>query len=1486
METQDDSLDLDYVKQIVLGAVEVCVKSEPICGCGSLPLIDTLIFAMISQEPNQLLPTNVSTVPNTLTSHRQWQAERSGSHDDAADKATGDRVPIAVETVCKHLDVDTALIPHLSPLLQQHANLNPSKDPNHQLDNQNTVPESQVKRMSQQSCSPGDTQPISQSIYDSLIQQGKLHENGFGGIGDVEGREITQKTLYEGDTGHLDLLADFVQSQTSNHNDPEDNELPDDENSDLDKVSSPTRYAPFPESQRFLDRTPAGQKNGNALDDASTPSVPRNPFSTAGEQSTDTVMGLTQVFNATQAPSSPYVHHPRQEFSSDMPSPNIPIQRRLSSTIGFSPLQTTSPAFRSAGTEPQVNYISMKESQKVREKLAEEEKLRSARNSDDASDDGFEQEDSFIQRRIRRRETDEQVQRQFAGVTAPPRPESRFCVRRGAGPASSPTAELRNSRVQAPMTVPEPEVGHTVTLEETAGDTEVETEQEDEEVLGQSYRPQQSQAEAEDDKENIENGPIMIPDNTVLAHDALSQVLDTDANAPSHQTMQKQQSGAIVCSQIINVLNSQPPVGNASGLESVPNSERGTTEPKSMPLRALVGDEADEECIPSSPPRPADHTAATEDDFTGLDTIQQTVAPTEPETIAPATSSANDAPNENTGHIIKNSSMPSRVFETPAHNKLLGANYQSTVPETSPTAQRTSFRNFMNGTPVSRDDTASPTRDDENLPDVPHFSRSGIADNLQGSGSSARRLFRPPVSDVLSSPSGRTRRSMTEIASDESPYHPAADFLPDFGLMTAEDKKFESAVKSPVHRQKRRRANDGRALYMSSPLKGGVTADELAHLHQEELDIVEDSTDAPEEQRELFSEPMFNDIPRIRQRISTRPASVWEVEASPIRTINTEKPRTFRMPQKAPIPPPRLTVRERPHIVEAVVIHNPSSSSPQLSLSSAKLSNSSRVGRPPRPKPLPPKPERALVWPNESFLPSSQVFAFFNGRPQGYYVATCVGVSQRVGPLRYLVRFEDSTAPDEVDAGGIKRLELRVNDVVKVDLLDVPSVPYVVLGFEKGDTTDGDCPKGPDGLPVLCDIFGNVTVILKPKQADSSNTDQTIKVPIVNVYFNKILWRRLEDRQYTHVLPPSVATSRLQTPVDTRVSPSLPPSRAVRSFSTLTGIFSGMAFAVSYKDNESTKAQIEEMIIRNGGRIVKEGFDELFEQPQPATTRSSVELMALADSDAGDDGLLRLTPSSEQLGFVCLITDEHSRRVKYMQALALNIPCLAGRWIKDCISKNRILAWEPYLLPAGESKFLDGAVRSRIIARNPPATARLSETIYKRPKLLAGQSVLLVMDRGKIAEQRKAYAFLTYALGASRVGRAQDLRAAIELLVQDTEDPTPDNLDEAEVEEQENDHQSVPSDWDCIYVGDHKAAAVAKRLLSDAAASGVVEALQPPKRPRGRPQKQKRRREYELSVPDDVGLDGREVEVNGRMVRILDNDFVCQSLILGSLYED
>ena len=125
-------------------------------------------------------------------------------------------------------------------------------------------------------------------------------------------------------------------------------------------------------------------------------------------------------------------------------------------------------------------------------------------------------------------------------------------------------------------------------------------------------------------------------------------------------------------------------------------------------------------------------------------------------------------------------------------------------------------------------------------------------------------------------------------------------------------------------------------------------------------------------------------------------------------------------------------------------------------------------------------------------------------------------------------------------------------------------------------------------------------------------------------------------------------------------------------------LFQNMAFAVSYSKDGDQKSNAVKHIKAHGGLLLGDGFEQLFISKSPILTTPTKSKSL--DIVAGDG--LQLTAQAKSLGFVCLIADRHSRKAKFMQALALDLPCISGRWIEHSVNAGSVLDWTPYLLAA------------------------------------------------------------------------------------------------------------------------------------------------------------------------------------------------------------
>lgn len=492
---------------------------------------------------------------------------------------------------------------------------------------------------------------------------------------------------------------------------------------------------------------------------------------------------------------------------------------------------------------------------------------------------------------------------------------------------------------------------------------------------------------------------------------------------------------------------------------------------------------------------------------------------------------------------------------------------------------------------------------------------------------------------------------------------------------------------------------------------------------------------------------------------------------------------------------------------------------------------------------LAPHPPKSVAFPH-------RVLARFKGTSLAFWPSTCLGVSGS-SSTTYKIRFDDGNI-DMVDSALVRSFDIHVGDLVKVDLPGLRSKIYRVRGFkDRVDPADvrEEFPK--------YDMHGNATVIVQARRRDSlpahdlAEQAENLEVPISSIYVTNSMWINLKDRVYVPISE-TRADRGPSTPVPLISRPTTPSSRTRRQTINSTsaallqsvvfhpdvaGLFSDMAFAITYAGSEEDEKNfVAGLIAKNGGRVLHQGLEELFDLPLSAPTSPSKSGRPVATNMQTE---LTLNAKAKKHTFAALIADGHSRRAKYMQALALNIPCLSGRWIVDCTEQQKLVPWDKYLLPAGESTYLYGAIRSRTFPAEPQydltnASGTLETTVANRLRLLHGKSVVLVMGKNKVEERRKAYLFLTLALGARWVGRVKDVESAKVLL-----------------------HEE--SGWDCVCVEDAKVELARKQLLGLESSTG-------------------RRRKR-----NSGGGGFTDSSAAGNSVKVVGDEDIVQALILGSL---
>ena len=1342
--------------------------------------------------------------------------------------------------------------------------------------------------------SEGDTQPVSQSVYNEFASrrteqlaardESKNHEHPNLEDGAALG------SLHDGETGQIDIIGVFEQPSNIDNN-RSDAEVEDDDTDPLSQAMD-IRADPFPESKRFKQpKTPAtnGKKRKRGLgtqsqEDATTPGLPVNPFA-GGTVGIDGKMGPSQMFEATQALTSPLANLVPSDGLSERPSPDVHVLQHPS-TEGppSSPVHASRLRTGRAVIEPQTTYISMKESQEARERYLQSLKAAQIISPDELSDDDFESADTQLLRRSKQRRIDAEAKSQFAGLKARVSP-----VKRGHGgfqAGRTKDTPVRYGTRQAGRKASEPVlISDDAPMEDTQGNgTEDETERE-EEAQAEDYDDVDELAE-EENKENVD-----VPRTNSRVHRTTSQVV-TSQPTPSHQITRTAKRGGFQTDRVVQVegssqnTRSQEPVKDVEGTtqpdtitDSQTHQGHARTEQtiKVKDDRAVSGPQSSLGSwvlVPQSQSSEGLQAREKSDGETegkkySTDLPSSPLLPKNAQALADSSQARPPAltepiQTEGSSGELPETELASRTTQEPPASSASQINTvechsfpvtnpvsaQSTIPETSPPseqihAQYESTGGFRNSMPSPRTTPKSASKAASNFSITEHSRPSTLfetaQENLTESPSNSRpqRGQKVSPSKQTSPVKKRLSRTISEIAADPTPPDLVSDVDVDINILSNDDIEFQNAIRSPSPigpARKRRRGGHGLAL-------------QVAYQEPNKL---------PPAARSPLSRS-FNSDPPGSSAISPitphptsegdRPSSVIP-KTSTIKQASAKENDTSERKDAATANPPAMIQAASVSIISKstldpkIAIENQTVAATDTNVPAPLSTQQTSVTSTDQP----PSDVRAMTAPN-------RVFAHFNGANPAYHPATCLEMIDGGDP-RYRVRFEDGTV-DVISGYGIKRLELRPGDVVKVDLPGARKLNYVVEGVQDQHiSTVARDPSTPsrrsrtapiyDSAFPEVDVYGNTIVLMSPKQRQSVGGDQPessqIAVPLTLIYLTQMMWTSFKDRHYSHFSNKPQTMTGLQTPSERPSTPSTPSSRTRRvkssglahAYSTAIGnitgdrIFRNMAFAITNIDRADENERIKNHITSNGGKILTTGLDELFHVPALPRTTSPV--------DPNADTFFHLTPAAKDLGFTCLIADKHCRTAKYIQALSLGIPCLSTRWITHCVAKQRVLPWVPYLLPSGESAFLGGAVRSRVLQPFDAETATLSDLVAKRSKMLDKASVLIIMEKDQ-EKSMQQHPLITHALGASKISRAISNASAAKAVA---------------------DAQALGEQWDWVFSYD-KEQEVEDRLFGG---NGTCK-----KRKRGRD-----------SEPGPSAKKGK--------TRVVGNEFVIQSLILGMLIEE
>ncbi len=1331
--------------------------------------------------------------------------------------------------------------------------------------------------LSSGSQSQGDTQPVSQWVYEEFTSWGTA-QRAPSGTSVTNGNALNDQgdashSIQQGQTGHVDLLGIFEQPSHIGLDDPFEE---DQEGDDIDPFSqaSGLHADVLAEARTFQQpRTPASQskkrKRGSEVQSqqARTPSLPANPF--AGHMSnSDGLMDPSQLFRATQALTSPLTNIVPSDGLSERPSPDIHnLPRPSTAATTSSPTRMSRSGLVRAVTEPQTVYVSMKESQEARERLQQAMKAEQQLSLDEFSDDGFGSADTQLRRRLNQKRINMEARAQFAGVTA--RSELAASGRgRGRGgrtmtPPSRTHIRGNGREASAPVLISD----NTPPEDVQGNATEDETEREDDMDLSDGDEVDEL---CEDNKENVE-----VPMTISRAHHSTSQVISSQPT-PSHRRLPKRKAGsqnktAAILRSSPEMLRSQSaprPTGEGTQTDAVADSQPSQPLARNKPNSAASK-------LPGFPEPQSSLDAQVLVPQSQSSVISKTNSPSDTRAQAqiervPSQGVMNTSPKlrnsqkkrEYDGHgtqtkVKASEGCPQDSFQIERSSDAPPASEPPSHPNHPPSTRARQVRSPETHYMIGRASVSqeSPYNSSNLMPSPRNTPKSAlqptanysIADNSRPSTlfetaqehlspspskTSNKRLQQRSQSQQDSPTRSKRPRTIGEIVADPSPPDELGDVDVNINILSNEDVEFQRALggSSPMGpASKRRRGGRGIALPIVEP-----ETIKLLSLPQSPLPPPSSAVSA------ITPIPTSSeaDVRSPAASISTRSISKTQENRSLNAGVRPSLDRISAAARAAVLKPgreqPATDLRKSPQNTTLT----PSVQHQDVPISHSMVESLDR------------QPATA---PN-------RVLAHFNGTTPAYHPATCLQVVGSDDP-RYTVRFDDGTV-DTITAYSIKRLELRQGDLVKVDIPGSRNKIYVVEGMRdqqrpanppdpatpsrRGSAISTNDPAFPE-----VDIHGFATVLVSPKQRGSVNDNPSecaqIAVPIAQLYLTQTMWASFKDRLYKHISNKSQILTGLQTPSERPSTPSTPSSRSRRAKTSVlaqsrsmttasshgsVGLFRNMAFSITNVDRSEDSERIKTHISANGGTILEKGFDELFHIP-PLTRIT-------APKEAHDETLFELTPAAKNLGFTCLIADRYCRRAKFVQALALGIPCLATRWITDCVAKQQLLPWEPYLLPSGESSFLGGAVRSRVLQLFPTETATLAGIIGNRHKMLENSSVLLIMEKGQ-EETMRQHPLITHALGASKIARAINEDAAAKAV---------------------SDASALGEPWDWVFSYD-KEKAVEERLFGTSQT------------------RKKRKRGSEGEVLDVAG----RREKRGR-TKVVGNEFVIQSLILGMLIEE
>lgn len=335
------------------------------------------------------------------------------------------------------------------------------------------------------------------------------------------------------------------------------------------------------------------------------------------------------------------------------------------------------------------------------------------------------------------------------------------------------------------------------------------------------------------------------------------------------------------------------------------------------------------------------------------------------------------------------------------------------------------------------------------------------------------------------------------------------------------------------------------------------------------------------------------------------------------------------------------------------------------------------------------------------------------------------------------IKFDDTDETD-IELLHVRPLDLRVGDVVKVNVFGMILKQLTITSLER-DAQNGT---------LFTDINGNTSF-----EARRRNDKTVARYTIDQLYIPSNLMKSFLKRQFS-TIQKSVAVEQPTTPSRRQPPRDLSPTLSFKSTPPVGSVrlFSGISFSVTiFNPKTILRDKVERKVICNGGHLLSQGLDELFEYSP--------------FNDSKDIAPLRLTSAARMLKAAVVIADQPSRRAKYLQALSLGLPCLHFSYIDDCLTARKLLDIYPYLLAAG-----DGVLGGHTISMSMNCTltslsssTTLAHAIEKRRRIYDKKSVIIVIGPPEQVDSRKIHYFLAWAMCAREITDVPTLSDAYRL---------------------------------------------------------------------------------------------------------------------------